>query len=202
MTALAIARPIDLAEPRAAADADPAMVRGCQAGDPGAFRRFVLLHQDLVLAFLSRVLGAGGAGSATEDLAQDVFLRAYRAFPSYDPSRGARLSTWLLTIARNAALDARKRRRLPEAPLDEESLASPSLDPERLREQAELGQAIALAAERLSLEQREVFVLAEFHGLPMDEIAQVVGAPTNTVKARLFRARERLRELLSAWGGP
>lgn len=199
MTALAIARPIDLAEPRAAADADPAMVRGCQAGDPGAFRRFVLLHQDLVLAFLSRLVGAG---PATEDLAQDVFLRAYRAFPSYDPSRGARLSTWLLTIARNAALDARKRRRLPEAPLDEESLASPSLDPERLRQQAELGQAIALAAARLSLEQREVFVLAEFHGLPMDEIAQVVGAPTNTVKARLFRARERLRELLSAWGEP
>lgn len=199
MTALAIARPIDLAQPRAAADADPAMVRGCQAGDPGAFRRFVLLHQDLVLAFLSRMVGAG---PATEDLAQDVFLRAYRAFPSYDPGRGARLSTWLLTIARNAALDARKRRRLPEAPLDEESLASPSLDPERLREQAELGLAIAIAAERLSLEQREVFVLAEFHGLPMDEIAQVVGAPTNTVKARLFRARERLRELLSAWGEP
>lgn len=175
---------------------DQALVARCRSGDPGAFRRFVELHQGLVHAFLVRLVGPG---PITEDLAQEVFLRAYRAFPSYDDTRGARPSTWLLTIARHAALDARKKRRLPEAPLEHDVPAPASDDPETARLRRELGLAISRAAAHLSHEQREVFLLADFHGLSMDEIAQVVGAPVNTVKARLFRAREQLRERLQGW---
>jgi RNA polymerase sigma factor (sigma-70 family) len=198
MTALATSRPLALEATPLTGDADPAMVRGCRAGDPGSFRRFVLEHQDLVFAFLCRLVGPG---PLAEDLAQEVFLRAYRAFPNYDPSRGAKLSTWLLTIARNAALDALKRRR-SEGPLDPETLMDGDADPEAARSNRELGAAIARAASTLGHEQREAFILADCHGLSMEEISGVVGAPVNTVKARLFRARERLRELLASWGEP
>lgn len=145
----------------------------------------------MVFAFLSRMLGGG---PSVDDLAQEVFVRAFRAMPSFDPARGAKVSTWLLTIARNAALDARRARR-PLVALDDVELADPS-DPESAHQQRELAHAITRAAEALSDDQREALVLAEFHGLTMDEIAAVVGAPVNTVKQRLFRARERMRAML------
>ena len=189
-------------DPTSVGGDDTAMLARCRQGDPAAFRRFVVLHQSMVHAFLARLVGPG---PATEDLAQEVFLRAYKAFSGYDAGRGARVSTWLLTIARHAALDALKRRRVPEARADVdlvEQAVSPGADPEVARSQRELGLAISRAAAALSHEQREVFLLADFHGLSMEEIAGVVGAPVNTVKARLFRAREQLRERLEGWQVP
>ncbi|HZO17204.1 MAG TPA: sigma-70 family RNA polymerase sigma factor [Polyangiaceae bacterium] len=173
---------------------DPTTLALCRAGDPAALRRFVLRYQHTVFAFLSRMMGAG---PHVEDMAQEVFLRAYRALPRFELREDARVSTWLLKIAVRLVQDARKRR-VPEfVPLDEQSGIDP-LTPELERRRRELVEAFERAAAQLTDEQRVVFVLAHFHGLSMTEIAQLVGAPENTVKTRLFRARERLRMLLEA----
>ncbi|MGE0870237.1 MAG: RNA polymerase sigma factor [Kofleriaceae bacterium] len=170
---------------------------GCKRGDPAAFRAFVTRYQRPVFAVLSRMLGIG---PHVEDLAQDVFLRAFRAFPEFDIDRSAKPSTWILTIATRAALDARKRTVVPTLPIDDaeaQRKAAPGT-PETERRRAELRAAIARAAEELPDDQRAVFVLAEFHDRSMAEISEILGVPENTVKTRLFRARTKLQERLGA----
>lgn len=179
---------------RDAAEVDAATLEGCRAGDPAALRAFVTRYEQMVFAFLSRSVGAG---PHVEDLAQEVFIRACRALPRFDAAGEGRLSTWLLTIARNVAIDARRKRPTPTMDLDPDLARAPET-PETERRRIEIGRALERAAAELSDDQRDVFVLAEFHDLDMREIASVLGIPENTVKSRLFRARERLRTLLQA----
>lgn len=87
---------------------DPATLARARNGDPIAFRAFVVRYERPVFALLSRLMGRG---REVEDLAQETFLRAFRALPGFDPDGPARVSTWLLTIATRLALDARKKRR-------------------------------------------------------------------------------------------
>src|SRR5262249_6427527 len=151
---------------------------------------FVSRYQGVVFAFLSRALGAG---PHVEDLAQEVFLRACRALPRFDGAGAARPSTWLLTIASRVAIDARRKRRVSLVPLEPEVRAPAPSTPETERRRAEIGRAVASAAAQLPDDQRDVFVLAEYHGLDMRQIGSVLSIPEGTVKTRLFRARERLR---------
>jgi RNA polymerase sigma-70 factor (ECF subfamily) len=134
-----------------------------------------------------------GRGYPIEDLAQEVFIRAYPALARFEITGKAKLSTWLLSIAHRVAIDARRRLRNREASLRAECETSRTLSPEQLLDQQQLRAAIARAVDELPCEQREVFVLAEFHELTIAEIASVVGAFEATVKTRLFRARHRLR---------
>lgn len=174
-------------------------LRRCQAGEAAAQRALVACYQRPVFALLSRLLGHG---PHVEDLAQETFLRVFRAIGSFDPAGPARLSTWVLTIATRLALDARKRRRLDPAPLDEAANEAADADPERDAERARLGRAIAEAARDLSDDQRAAFLLLEFHGFSVAEAAQSLQIPENTVKQRVFRAREKLRSRLAAlWSG-
>src|SRR5262245_33013154 len=94
---------------------DAVLVR-CRAQDPMAFRAFVVRYEAMVFALLSRMRGRG---ADVEDLAQETFVRAYRAFPSFDPGGSAKVSTWLLTIATRLALDANKRKSVASASLDD-----------------------------------------------------------------------------------
>ena len=169
----------------------------CKSQDPVAFRAFVVRYERPVFALLSRLLGHG---PHVEDLAQDAFLRAYRAFPGFDLDASARPSTWLLTIATRLALDARRRRTVSTQALAGAQTRGPASagTPETERSRRELGLAISRAAAELSDDQRAVFVLAEFHELSLAEIGSAVGAPEATVKTRLFRAREHMRERLRA----
>ena len=173
---------------------DGALVARCRAQDPLAFRAFVVRYERMVFALLSRMLGHG---PEVEDLAQETFVRAYRAFPGFDPEGPAKLSTWLLTIATRLALDSRKRRRLDVRDIDEGVEASTGSTPELSLERRELGQAIAEAAAKLPDDQRAALVLAEMHGLSIAEIAEALEVPENTAKTRLFRAREKMRALLA-----
>ncbi|MDF2693198.1 MAG: polymerase, sigma-24 subunit, subfamily [Labilithrix sp.] len=174
---------------------DPALVARCRAQDPMAFRAFVVRHERMVFALLSRMLGRG---SEVEDLAQETFVRAYRAFPSFDPTGPAKLSTWLLTIATRLALDSRKRRRLDVREIEEGSEGTTGSTPEISLERRELGKAIAAAAAALPDDQRAALVLAELHGLSIAEIAEALEVPENTAKTRLFRAREKMRAALAS----
>ncbi|HEY2513183.1 MAG TPA: sigma-70 family RNA polymerase sigma factor [Polyangiaceae bacterium] len=193
--------PFGPAAPRAVpAELDRDTLDRCRRHDPVAFRAFVVRYQRPVFACLSRIVGPG---PHVEDLAQDVFLRAYRAMPTFDPDLGAKPSTWLLTIATRAALDARKRRVIPLRPLDDADQVAHGSTPETEATRAELAKQITVAVESLSDEQRAALVLAEFHGFSMSEIASAMGIPEATAKTRLFRARERMRAVLGdAWREP
>ncbi len=193
MTALSLAHALSLAAD-APTSSERALVDACKRGGPGEFRRFVEQYEGLVWGFIARMVQDR---ALAEDLSQETFLRAYRALPTFEPARGAKVSTWLLTIARNTALDALRRRGAPTTPLDEELPEAET--PESIRAARELGEAIARAAAELSPHHREVLVLADAQGLSMDEIAVVVAAPVNTVKQRLSRARARMRVLLAGW---
>ena len=176
---------------------DGAVVARCRVQDPMAFRAFVVRYERMVFALLSRMLGHG---PEVEDLAQETFVRAYRAFPTFDPDGPAKVSTWLLTIATRLALDLRKKKRVDDAPMGETEPPSdrPS-NPELSLQRRELGEAIARAAAELPDDQRAALVLAEMHGLSIAEIAEALEVPENTAKTRLFRAREKMRASLANW---
>ena len=176
---------------------DAGVLARCCAQDPMAFRAFVVRYERMVFALLSRMLGRG---PEVEDLAQETFVRAYRAFPDFDLDGPAKPSTWLLTIATRLALDARKKKRLDQTPLDETNEGAGGSTPELALERRELGRAISDAAQALPDDQRAALLLAEFHGLSILEIAEALAVPENTAKTRLFRAREKMREALkSEW---
>jgi RNA polymerase sigma-70 factor (ECF subfamily) len=167
----------------------------CKAGDAAAFHAFVVRYERPVFALLSRMLGHG---PHVDDLGQEAFLRAYRAFPGFDVDAAAKPSTWILTIATRLALDHRKRAVLPLVPIEAAEHVSSGGTPETEQRRRELRAAIARAAGELPDDQRAAFVLSEFHGLSIAEIAQIVAAPEATVRTRLFRAREKLQAALGA----
>jgi RNA polymerase sigma-70 factor, ECF subfamily len=175
---------------------DRAVLERCRAQDPMAFRAFVVRYERMVFALLSRMLGRGGD---VEDLAQEAFVRAYRAFPSFEIDGPAKASTWLLTIATRLALDVKKKKRLVEAPLDAADGAASDSTPEIRATRRQLGEAIAEAASALPDDQRAALVLAEVHGLTTAEIARALEVPESTAKTRLFRARDKMRAALESW---
>jgi RNA polymerase sigma-70 factor (ECF subfamily) len=176
---------------------DRSVLARCQAGERAALRAFVECYEHAVFALLSRVVGHV---PEVEDLAQETFLRAIRALPRFDVDGRARLSTWLLTIATRLALDVcRKRSRERRRSLVAEpvSLTTPEHDVQR----AELRGAIASAIDELPADQRAAFVLAEFHGFALEDIAAALQTPPGTVKTRLFRARSKLSRALAQHRG-
>lgn len=180
--------------PRAApAELERDVLVRCKAHDPMAFRAFVVRYERAVFALLSRMLGRG---PHVQDLAQDVFLRAYRAFPTFKLDHAAKPSTWILTIATRAALDAKKRAALPTLPIDSARTASSGVTPETERQRSELRATISRAIDTLADDQRAAFVLAEFHDLTMAEIASILDIPEATVKTRIHRARTKLQQCL------
>jgi RNA polymerase sigma-70 factor, ECF subfamily len=169
----------------------------CQAGEPAALRAFVECYQRAVFALLSRIMGRH---AEVEDLAQETFLRAIRALPGFHADGVARLSTWLLTIATRLALDVcRKRTREPRSSLVAEPVSAST--PEQEVQRAQLRSAIASAIDELPSDQRAAFVLAEFHGFAIEDIATALQIPQGTVKTRLFRAREKLSRALAQHRG-
>jgi RNA polymerase sigma-70 factor (ECF subfamily) len=132
-----------------------------------------------------------------EEVLQDAFHAVWRRAGSYRPDRGS-LRTWLLAIARNAAIDWRRtrgRRLERERPLDDaRGTADPAV--EARLERALRSEPVRAALAKLPAEQREVIVLGFYGGLTQAEIAQRVGAPLGTVKSRARLAFAKLRESL------
>jgi RNA polymerase sigma-70 factor (ECF subfamily) len=171
----------------------------CNAGDEAAYARFVQHYERAVTALLYRVLGPH---ADIEDLAQEAFLRAFRALPRFSLDGPAAISTWLLTIATRLALNDKRRARTSGVVASEVEPLDPRT-PEHSYSQAELGVAIERALASLPIEQRAAFILAEFHGMTMAELAEALEIPENTAKTRIFRAREKMRALLAPhWREP
>jgi len=189
------------------ADPDVRLMLRVREDDALAFEELMLRYQNRVAAVLSQMVGSR---DLAEDLAQDVFLRIYRARKSYVP--GAKFSTWLFTIAGNVASNARRtlsrRKEVVLAPgpgdtgvnpLEISATAASALMPTRQADKAELCDAVQQAVATLGDRQRLAVLLAKFEGLSYIEIGEVLDMTPQAVKSLLSRARSKLREALEPY---
>jgi RNA polymerase sigma-70 factor (ECF subfamily) len=134
-----------------------------------------------------------------EDLISEVFLDVWRQAGKFE-GRSA-VSTWLLAITRFKALSALRKRK--DAELDEEAAAAiedPSDDPEVAAQKKDTGKVLRECLAALTPDHREIIDLVYYHEKSVEEVAEIVGIPENTVKTRMFYARKKLAELLKAAG--
>ena len=186
-------------EKTSSADADRLLVKRVQAGDQAAFNALGLKYQQRVLKLVSRYVRDP---EEALDVAQEVFIRAYRALKGF---RGdSAFYTWLYRIAVNAAKNAigAATRNPVEGGLDVDDpelvevqrRMTDEATPERLLYTEELKETINRAIEELPPELRRAILLREVKGLSYEEIAQVMGSPVGTVRSRIFRAREAVAQ--------
>jgi len=176
-------------------------LRLCIAGDERAMKAFVKHYARPVHYFLWSCLGAG---PHVDELAQETFLRASQALPSFDLSRNEKVWPWLRTIALNLARDWKRKKTNSELLFDyvEDLLSLTSeLTPERQALLAELRRKIEYAINELDPVSRSIFELAVLDGRSINEIAERLNIPSGTVKSRLSRTRELLRKLLDDYSG-
>lgn len=177
-------------------DSDRGLLERIHAGDEDAFLLLYERHRRPVFRFAYRMVGAV---PVAEDVVQECFLVILTHPMRFDPAR-ASLRTFLCAIARNLSLK-QLRKRGQETLTDEvpEPAEAAAADAGPLRQlmEGERSTAVQDAVGALPPLQREVIVLFEYEGHSLAEIAEIVAADTGTVKARLHRARERLRRQLA-----
>lgn len=189
----------------ASKEEDRQLVGQALAGKQRGYRDLVSKYQRPVFSIILRMVRNR---ATAEDLAQEAFVKAFRALGSFDLER--KFSSWLFTIAHNTAIDHLRRKSPPLLPLetqDEEQpdllafLATPAEDsPEGRALRGDLLRAIESALEGLRPEYAEVLILRFQEGLAYEEISQVTSLPLGTVKTHIFRARKELARQLRARG--
>ncbi|MDQ3564559.1 MAG: RNA polymerase sigma factor RpoE [Pseudomonadota bacterium] len=183
--------------------ADAQLVKRVQKGDKKAFDLLVLKYQQRIIKLVSRYVRDP---TDTLDVAQDAFLKAYRALPNF---RGdSAFYTWLYRIAINTAknyLVTQSRRpmdsesfRVEGEQVELESMLKDLATPESLLITDEIKETIAEAIEQLPDDLRTAINLREVEGLSYEEIADVMTCPIGTVRSRIFRAREAIDHRLKA----
>jgi RNA polymerase sigma-70 factor (ECF subfamily) len=178
------------------AELDDVTLLRAQRGDGAAFRALVVQYQRPVFALLGRML-ARSPNASIEDLAQETFLRVFRALPNFSLSGSAKPSSWILTIATRLAIDHLRKFSPQTTPIEDALDLVSEERTEHLIERRALGESLERAVAGLSPVYRAVFLLRECHDLSYEEIAQAVGCDIGTVKSRLLRARAALRNALS-----
>ncbi len=178
------------------ATSDEVLIGRIANGDRLAMQVLFARHHVRVFRFVVRLVRNE---STAEDLISEVFLDVWRQADRFE-GRSA-VTTWLLSIARFKALSALRRR--PDEELDEETagaIEDPSDDPEVALEKKDKSATIRKCLTGLSAEHREIIDLVYYHEKSVEEVAEIVGIPENTVKTRMFYARKKLAELLKAAG--
>ncbi|HEX2078771.1 MAG TPA: sigma-70 family RNA polymerase sigma factor [Longimicrobium sp.] len=169
---------------------DLQLIQQARQGDGGAVRELYQRHAGRVYAVVKRL--AGHDDALAEDWAQEAWVRAIRALPTF---RGdSRFTTWLHRIAVNSALHGRRsrvRKAGREAPMDDSFSVRPAAENTVLRLRLES------AMERLPEGMRRVLVLHDVEGYTHEEIGQMLGVNPGTCKSQLFKARARMRRLLT-----
>jgi RNA polymerase sigma-70 factor (ECF subfamily) len=166
------------------------IIRAVLEGDTESFRLLVQRYQKPVIRMIANLINDR---HICEDVAQEVFLAAYKKLPSFNPVRSS-FSTWLFTIARNKSINAVKKKRIlsagnpPENPDFNEPVDTLIRD--------ELFIKLDQALKSLNPEHRRAIVLAEFENVPYEQIAQIEGVRPGTIKSRVNRAKHRLKSVL------
>lgn len=179
-------------------DIDQQLVERVQRGDKAAFELLVIKYQRKIFRLLSRLIRDP---TEIEDVAQEAFIKAYRALPKF---RGeSAFYTWLYRIAINTAKNylVAQGRRAPTSTANEVEEAENFDDADQLRDvntpdamllSKQVGEAVNRAIDRLPEELRTAIVLRELEGLSYEEIAESMNCPIGTVRSRIFRAREAI----------
>jgi len=179
-------------------DVDAELVARVQRGDKRAFDLLVLKYQRKIMRLLSRMIRDPGD---VEDVAQEAFIKAYRALPQF---RGdSAFYTWLYRIAINTARNwqaaAARRPSVPNVIETEDGETFSQIDnltdistPESLAAGKQIVETVNAAINALPEELRTAIVLREIEGMSYEDIAQTMGCPIGTVRSRIFRAREAI----------
>ena len=177
-----------------AGDDEGAAILAAQKGDRSAFDRLVERHQRDIYRLCYRYVNNHEDAS---DLAQDSFLKAYRAIGRF---RGdSAFATWLYRIAVNTCLNFRSAKRMVQEELSE-SLADPAAPVVQTMEEREQARRVRDAVTRLPDRQRATLILKIYHELTHEEVAGILGSSVGTVKANLFHALGNLRKMLGPAG--
>ena len=193
---------------QALCDPDVRLMLEVRDGSAPAFEELVRRYQGRLVGVLEHLVDNR---DQAEDLAQDVFLRVYRARKTYMP--GAKFATWLFTIANNVASSARRSKsRRPEVnlqshdtgpmgarPLDVMVQASSGQMPARQLDKAEMRDIVHIALSALNERQRMAVLLNKFEGMSYADIAETMQMSPKAIKSLLSRARVNLREVLEPY---
>lgn len=188
---------ISLINPNTLADGE--LVLTAVSGREAAFEELVRRYQRPIASYVYRMVGDYDAAL---DLTQEVFIKVYNSLSRYRSE--FKFSTWIYKIAHNTAIDHLRRHTVRDqimtsggdGPRSEVAIESRRLTPEQESEREERRSEIESVVQSLPGAYRELIVLRHSHDLSYDEIAEVTGLPLGTVKNRLFRAREAMRDLL------
>ncbi len=191
-------------------DVDAELVTRVQAGDKQAFDLLVIKYQRKIMRLLSRMIRDP---AEIEDVAQEAFIKAYRALPQF---RGeSAFYTWLYRIAINTARNwLASNKRAPSTPsafeneegetFNESDVLTDGSNPESEMASRQIAETVNKAINDLPEELRNAIVMREIDGMSYEDIAQSMNCPIGTVRSRIFRAREaiatRLRPLLGDTG--
>ncbi|MGH9459552.1 MAG: sigma-70 family RNA polymerase sigma factor [Thermoanaerobaculia bacterium] len=186
---------------------DRALVAGILRGDRDLFGDLVARYEKRILNYVYRVIHRW---EEAHDLTQEIFTKVFLALDRYDPK--FQFSTWIFRIAQNAAIDALRKKSLPEVSLTrpgtegseekEWEVADAAPSPYRDLKNKQLAAAIDRAVDGLPPDYRELIRLRHFGELSYDEIATMTRQPLGTVKNKLFRARNLLKEQLAHFSEP
>lgn len=179
---------------------DVALMMRVKTGDHAAFEELMGRHQNMIVGTVAKMLGNA---SDAQDIAQQVFIRLWKAAPRY--KRKAKFTTFLFTITRNLVFnESKKRARRKTYSLEEREensfsqiAADASRTPDAETLQTELQSAVDRAINALPAKQRMAVILRRYENMSYEEIADVLETSISAVKSHLFRARTDLRESLS-----
>ncbi|HEY0788290.1 MAG TPA: sigma-70 family RNA polymerase sigma factor [Thermoanaerobaculia bacterium] len=185
---------------------DRTLVARILAGERDLFTELVSRYEKRIVNYVYRVTHRW---EEAHDLSQEIFTKVYLALDRYDPK--FQFSTWIFRIAQNAAIDALRKKSVPEVSLTrseddadgkEWEFADPGVSPYRDLKNKRLAVAIDVAVAKLPPDYRELIQLRHFGELSYEEIASLLELPLGTVKNKLFRARNLLKDELAEYTEP
>lgn len=181
---------------------DEALMLHVKEGDHRCFETLLHRYEKQLLSFFYRQLGDY---EGSKDLLMETFIRVYNAAARYEPR--AKFSTYIYQIARNICINEFRKREIRRADsldvMGEESgieIAGEDLNPVQIMEQRERQEMVRQSLDILTEDQRTILILSEYQELPYERIAQIMNCTVGTVKSRMHRAKEKIKEWMERHG--